>query len=136
MSVFVDTNILVYAHDVDADDRHQRSVDLIRHLWSRPEHPCLSVQVLQELYVNLRRKKIDAEEARQVVENYFAWSVVQNDAALLRAAMGASSRWQISLWDALVVEAARRAGAAELWSEDLNAGQSFDGVQVINPLAR
>lgn len=134
MSVFVDTNILVYAHDADAGDRHQRSAELLRELWSRPEHPWISVQVLQELYVNLRRKMVDPEDAQRVVENYFAWSIVQNDTALLQAAMGSSSRWRVSLWDALIIEAARRAGATQLWTEDLNEGQHFEGVQVINPL--
>jgi predicted nucleic acid-binding protein len=59
--------------------------------------------------------------------------VVVNDHVLLLAAMTASARWQLSLWDALVIEAARSAGAKRVWTEDLNSGQDFGGVQAVNP---
>ena len=134
MSVFVDTNILVYAHDTAAGERHERARRLVEQLWAQSGRPAISMQVIQELYVSLRKKGLAPADAARVASDYFGWSVVVNDGALLRAAMSAADRWTISLWDALIVEAARAAGAAELWSEDLSDGQDFDGVRVVNVL--
>ncbi len=134
MSIFVDTNILMYAHDTQAGERHRIASEKVSQLWARNAAPSLSIQVLQELYVNLVKGKMPHDEARRTVEDYMAWNVVINDAALLVKAMNCKQRWRISLWDALIVEAARRAGATELWTEDLNTGQDFDGVLVVNPL--
>jgi predicted nucleic acid-binding protein len=132
--VFVDTNILVYAHDADAGPRHAAAKEKLKSLWSAPLHPSISVQVLQELYINLVRKGAQPKAARELVLDYFEWDVVPNSAALLQSAMAGAERWKISLWDALIVSAAREAGAGVLWSEDLNEGQDYDGVVVVNPL--
>jgi predicted nucleic acid-binding protein len=134
MSLLVDTNILVYAHDQQAGARHNLARSKIKGLWHIDPFPSISTQVLQELYVNLFRKQLPSDIARRVVENYGMWNVVSIDFGLVCQAMRAAQRWQLSLWDALIVEAARRAGASELWSEDLNAGQDFAGVRVVNPL--
>jgi predicted nucleic acid-binding protein len=132
--VFVDTNVLVYAHDADAGPRHIIAKQKVKTLWSAPLPPSISVQVLQELYVNLVRKGSTSKAARELVADYFAWDVVPNSADLLRAAMSGVERWKISLWDSLVIAAAGEAGAGVLWSEDLNEGQDYDGVVVVNPL--
>jgi predicted nucleic acid-binding protein len=132
--VFVDTNILVYAHDRAAGPKHERAREGVRSLWQRPLPPSLSVQILQELYVNLVRKGAAAKVAREVVLDYMHWSILPNDAGLLREGMIAAERWKISLWDAMIVAAAKRASAAILWTEDLSEGQDYDGVVVINPL--
>lgn len=134
MSIFVDTNILVYAHDAHAGDRHRIANEKILQLWTMDAMPSLSIQVLQELYVNLVRKMVPRDEIYRTVEDYMAWNVVINDSTLLFNSMDCVRRWRISLWDALIVEVARRAGATELWTEDLNAGQDFAGVRVVNPL--
>ncbi len=133
--VFVDTNLLVYAHTRGDDARHARAAALVTALWDRPGEIAVSIQVLQELYVNLLRKgAIAPDAAARIVENYFHWRVIENDRVLLTAAMRLQSRWQLSLWDALVVAAAQRSGAPELWSEDFSAGQDFDGCVVVHPL--
>ena len=132
--VFVDTNILVYAHDADAGPRHAAARDKVKALWDAPLPPSVSVQVLQELYVNLLRKGTRSGAARELVNDYLEWDVVPNSVPLLQAAMLGAERWKISLWDALIVAAASEAGASVLWSEDLNAGQDYDGVVVVNPL--
>jgi predicted nucleic acid-binding protein len=132
--IFVDTNILVYAHDRTAGERHDRAKDLVRRLWDHVPRPSLSIQVLQELYVNLRRKGIAAMEARETVLDYLSWDVQQNDTELLQDAMQAADRWQLSFWDATVIAAARRARARVLWTEDLGDGQEYDGVRAVNPL--
>lgn len=132
--VFIDTNLLVYAHDTDAGDRHSVAKGLVTDLWNRPLAPAISVQVLQELYVNLIRKGIADDAARQTVEDYRVWAVVNNDSQLLMDGIGLRERWQCSFWDALILAAAKRAQASVIWSEDFNTGQIYDGIVVVNPL--
>jgi predicted nucleic acid-binding protein len=132
--VFVDTNILVYAHDRAAGDKHTLAKERIRELWSRHIPPAISVQVLQELYVNLVRKGVGHAEAAETVEDYSTWDVVENDLELLKAGIDSVQRWQTSFWDALILSAAIRSKASILWSEDFNVGQTYDGVLVQNPL--
>jgi predicted nucleic acid-binding protein len=133
-SVFVDTNILVYANDADAGGKHTRAVEVLEQLWSSDLRPTISVQVLQDLYVALLRKSGDACESARVIEELMLWNVVSNSPALLRQGIAVSRRWQISLWDALVVAAAMAAGAKTLLTEDLNHGQDYGGVIAHNPL--
>lgn len=133
--VFVDTNILVYAFDLNAGVRHEQARKLVKGLWNRDRMPAISVQVLQELYVNLVRKGCSATNARERVDAYFAWEVVANDVTILRNAMRIAERYRISLWDAGIVAAARQAGAAIIWSEDLADGQSYEGMKLVNPLS-
>ena len=133
--VFVDTNILVYAHDAKAGLKHRIAKQKIKSLWERDLPPALSVQVLQESCVNFIRKGMAADEAGKFVADYLQWDVIANDTALLLEGLGESRRWKLSLWDALIVAAAKRAKASILWSEDLNAGQDYGGVVVLNPLA-
>jgi len=132
--VFVDTNILVYAHDRDAGEKHRIAMEKVGALWHRALLPSTSVQVLQEFYVTLTRKKVRAPDAREVVTNYLEWDVIDNDRALLLEGMRIKERWLVSFWDALVLAAAKKAKARELWSEDLSAGQVYEGVVVVNPL--
>ena len=78
---FVDTNILVYAHDRSAGVKYERARKLIGDLWTTGEG-VVSTQVLQELCVNLRRKiaqPLPLEEVRRLVEDYLAWEVVTID---------------------------------------------------------
>jgi predicted nucleic acid-binding protein len=133
---FVDTNILLYAHDRSASVKHERARKLIEHLWATGEG-VVSTQVLQELCVNLRKKvsrPLPSEEIRRLVEDYLAWEVVTNDATSVVEALDIEKRFKISYWDALVIHAAWRAGAAVLYSEDLAQAQRYDSLQVVNPL--
>lgn len=134
---FVDTNILVYAHDASAGVRHERARALVERLW-RDRTGVISTQVLQELAVNLRRKSarpLDARSTRELVADYLAWEVVTNDAAAVLAALDLEDRFRISFWDALIIQAAQSSGAAVLYSEDLSDGQTYGPVRVVNPLA-
>lgn len=133
-SVFVDTNILVYAHDRDAGDKYLAAKSALASLWDRPLPPSISIQVLQEFYVNLLRKRVEGGTAREIVLNYLEWDVVENDRALLLEGMRLRDTLHLSFWDALIVAAARTAGAKELWSEDFNPGQDLEGIVVVNPL--
>jgi predicted nucleic acid-binding protein len=132
---FVDTNVLVYAHDRDAGDRHRLAADLVRRLW-RDRAGVLSTQVLQEVYVNVRRKPkrpLSRNEALRLIEDYLRWQVVANTPQSVTEAIRLEARFTISFWDALIVHAAQVSGAEILYTEDLNAGQSYGSVRVVNP---
>jgi predicted nucleic acid-binding protein len=134
---FVDTNILVYAEDRDAGRKHEVARDLIVDLWNSRDG-VLSIQVLQELYVTLTRKvrrPLSAARAAELVREYLAWRVADNDGALLIGAMALQQKGSLSFWDALIVEAANAAGCQRLYSEDLNPGQRFGAVEIVNPFA-
>jgi predicted nucleic acid-binding protein len=133
--LFVDTNVLIYAHDNQADDRHAIAKRLLANLW-RTGSGVLSTQVLQEFYVNVTRKiptPLSSADARQVLHQYSAWPVVTLGPTDVIAASELEERHQISFWDALIVVAARRGGATTLLSEDLSTGQRLAGVRILNP---
>jgi len=133
---FVDTNILLYAHDRSAGFKHQRAQAVIEQLWESG-HGVLSTQVLQELCINLRRKPaqpLPAEEIRPLIEDYCTWEVVLNTPSAVIQALNIELRYKISYWDALIVHAAEQAGADILYSEGLTAGQTYGSVMVVNPL--
>jgi len=135
VEVFVDTNLLYYANTESPDPRHARARQLIEPLWSGPGKAAISVQVLQELHVNLIRKGgLDPAASWRRVSDYLAWKVIDNDRLLLAAAFDVQTRWKLSYWDSLIVAAAQRSGAPLLWSEDLAEGQRYDELRVINPL--
>lgn len=135
--VFVDTNVLIYAHDVGAGERHRVAADLVKRLWEK-RTGVLSTQVLQELWVNVRRKAarpVPRGEALELVKDYRRWEVVVNSAESVVEAIGLEERYDLSFWDALIVQAAQTAGVETLYSEDLNAGQVYGSVQVVDPFA-
>lgn len=132
---FVDTNVLIYAHDVDAGRKHEIAKNLLRTLWSH-RAGILSTQVLQEFYVNATRKirkPLTKPEARSVVDTYAPWCVDGITTSDLAAAFQVEDRARIGFWDALIVAVAARAGARRVVSEDLNAGQSIAGITIHNP---
>jgi predicted nucleic acid-binding protein len=132
---FVDTNILMYAHQMSAGAKHERAKALIEEIW-RDRTGVVSTQVLQELAVNLRRKAgrpLDGKATREIVSDYLTWQVVVNGGESILEAIDLEVRYQISFWDALVVQAAQASGAEVLYSEDLSDGQRYGSVRVINP---
>ena len=132
---FVDTNILMYAHDTAAGEKHARAKALVEDLWES-RSGVISTQVLQELAVNLRRKArkpLDARATREVISDYLAWHVVVNGGDSILEALDVEARYQVSFWDALVIQAAHAAGVEILYSEDLSDGQRYGGVRVQNP---
>lgn len=134
--VFVDTNILVYAHDADAGVKRDRAIEKLRQLWET-DTGRVSVQVLQEFYVNVTRKlttTVARSTAREVVGAYGAWVREPTTAETILRATDIVELAQISFWDALIVAAAEQVGATQLLSEDLNAGQMIAGIKVVNPL--
>ena len=133
---FVDTNILVYAHDLVAGAKNERARVLVENLW-RTGNGVLSTQVLQELCINLRRKAVKpltTEETRSVIEDYADWEIMVNTPNSVIEALTIEARFQVSFWNALIIHAAERSGAAILYSEDLSDGQTYGSVRVVNPL--
>ena len=132
-SKFFDTNILLYAYDLDAPAKRAVALRLVEQAWASPGDTAISVQVLQELHVNLERRGVPRAEAGQILRDYTRWPVVDNTLDLLLAAVDEQARWQLSLWDAVILAAARASGATALITEDFNHGQDYGGVRVINP---
>lgn len=131
---FVDTNILLYAHDRDAGRKHQAASSLLGQLWASGSG-ILSMQVLMEFYVNSTRKMakpLTPLQARTVVETYLPWCV-EPSVADIAAAFQIEQDARINFWDAMIVAAAARSGATRLFSEDLNHNQRIAGVLVVNP---
>lgn len=130
---FLDTNILVYAYDLDARAKRAVALHLLEQGWSALGATAISVQVLQELHVNLEKRGVSREESAQIIRDFSPWPVVDDTLELLHAALDEQTRWKLSLWDALILAAARASGAAELVSEDFNHGQDYGGVRAVNP---
>ena len=134
--VFVDTNILIYAHDKNAGIKRDKAVAVLLDLWNT-KRGALSTQVLQEFYVNVTRKIADPigkQVARDIIERYAVWSVVTIDPNLVLRASRIEEDHQLSFWDALIVAAAEKAEATTILSEDLNSGQRIGTVRIENPL--
>lgn len=130
---FLDTNVLLYAYDIDSPSKRSKARKWVARGWESPGEISISVQVLQELAVNLERRKVPKGEIHQILFDLASWPVVDNTLMLLKLALGEQLRWKISLWDAMILAAARSCGAEELISEDFNHGQDYDGIRAVNP---
>jgi predicted nucleic acid-binding protein len=132
---FVDTNVLIYAHDIQAGRKQEEAARTLGDLWET-RTGVLSTQVLQEFYVNVTRKTptpLKRSTARDIIRQYSVWPVVEPDADMILRASDLEESYQLSFWDAMIVAAARRAGAAKILTEDLNHGETIDGVTIENP---
>jgi predicted nucleic acid-binding protein len=132
---FVDTNVLVYAHDLTAGEKHSRARALVEELWDTREG-CLSVQVLQEFFVTTTRKiprPLDAQAAARVIDDLAHWHMHAPAIGDVLAAIDIHQGAGVSFWDAMILRSAKELGCATLHSEDLNPGQFYQGVQVRNP---
>ena len=134
---FVDTNILIYAHDRSAGEKHAEAAALIEELWESGRG-VLSTQVLQEFCVNLQRRvspPLPQSELKSLVEDYAAWEVVTPTVNSVLQALDLQTRYRISFWDALIIQSAESGGATTLYSEDLSHNQLYGTVRVSNPFA-
>jgi len=134
-NIFLDTNILVYAHDLDAGDKHDVAAKIIYQLWES-KNGVLSTQVLQEFYVTLTKKMpqpLNKVATRKILKKYFSWQVVINDLQIIFQASEIEEDYKISFWDALIVSAAYSKNVATILTEDLNHGQYIEGIFIQNP---
>ena len=132
---FVDTNVLIYAYDTDAGEKHDRARALLEDLWEA-DGGIISTQVLQEFYVNVTRKirtPIRPARARGVLSTYTVWQVEEVNLETILFASELQERYRLSFWDAMIIAAASKGGAETLLTEDLNDGQVIEGVRVRNP---
>jgi predicted nucleic acid-binding protein len=132
---FVDTNILVYAHTPTEANKYNIAKTLLDDLW-QSGLGVLSTQVLQEFCHVLTSKMRPPRSVPEVVKrarNFLDWNIVSGSAEFAIAALEMSKLHQVSYWDALIIGAAQSAQCSVLYTEDLNNGQQFGSVRVVNP---
>ncbi len=132
---FFDTNVLVYLFDNRDPEKKTRAQQIFAEESERGR-AVLSTQVLQEFYWATTRKlatPLLEEVAEQRVRDFCELPLVRVDGPMILAAIARSRRQSFSFWDALILEAALRAGARRLLTEDLQHGQRIGGLTVENP---
>jgi len=135
VKAFVDSNILIYAHDQRAGRKYVRAQEILDVLW-KEKSGVLSTQVLQEFCVDVRRKAlqpISLREVREAVQDFMRWEIVVASPQSLLAALEIEVEYQLSFWDAMIVQAAGSANCEVLYSEDFAHGRKYEGVLVVNP---
>jgi len=133
--IFLDTNILIYAYDVSAGNKHKTAKTIMMDLWDSGRG-IISIQVLQEFFVNITKKvsrPLEIKLAKDIIKDLLKWEVVTIDGESLLEAIELHVRHQYSLWDSMILKAAQKGGAIILLSEDLKDGQTIDGVTIKNP---
>ncbi len=133
--IFVDTNILIYAHDSTAREKYKKASEIIGDLWAN-KTGVISNQALQEFYVNVTGKilkPLSSASARAIIKNYMVWHVELNSPENIVYASEIEERYQLSFWDSLIIAAAAKANASKILTEDLNAGQIIEGILIENP---
>jgi predicted nucleic acid-binding protein len=132
---FVDTNILICAFDLAAGSKRTTAIELLERLWT-DRTGCLSVQVLQEFYVNATRKlTMPAKDAAAQVQRLAKWSVFRPDTEDVLQAIHLHCDRKVSFWDAMILRSAMASGCFLLWSEDLSSEQRWGELIVRNPFA-
>lgn len=132
---FIDTNVLVYAHDLSAGAKHTKANELIQDLW-KSETGCLSVQVLQEFYVSVTQKvlkPLDKIVAARIIRDLSYLRVHSPEPKDVLGAIDLQNQYHISFWDAMVIRSATQLGCQLILSEDLNPGQVYQGIKLVNP---
>ncbi len=133
--VFLDTNILVYAHDISAGEKHKIALEIMENLWDSGLG-ILSTQVLQEFF-SIATKKIpqplSIRSAKEVISVLLAWDVVINDGNSILEAIDIYEQQKYSFWDSLIIQAAIKGNASLLLSEDLPGGKTIEGLKIETP---
>ena len=129
---FIDTNILVYAHDSTSSRKQAIAIELIDRL-SAARTGRLSTQVLLEFFATARKAGLTPAIAADIVDDFSRWSVYTPTGADVSAATRLSIKQTVSIWDALILTSAMRSGCDVLWSEDLQDGRYFGSLRVQNP---
>lgn len=135
VKTFVDTNILLYAYDREAGEKHEKARKAVVELWEN-NGGVLSAQVLEEFYVNVTRKipkPLTKKQGLELISHYLSWDTVSIHGGMVAEAAQLEERAKISFWDALIVVSAQRSGARLLLTEDFQAGRKFGDLAVKNP---
>jgi predicted nucleic acid-binding protein len=130
---FLDTNILLYAYDRNAGEKREKASTIVSEALQSPAGTAISVQVLQEFFVNFTRSGQTAETAARLIDDFSCWTIVPNTFSLFKEGLHLQARWQLSLWDAMILAAAHHSGATTLITEDLNHAQPYGSTTASNP---
>ncbi len=136
--IFTDTNVIIYAYDISAGQKHEIAKGIIMDLWNSGLG-VLSTQVLQEFFVTVTRKikkPLDIQAAKRIVHDLTKWDLVVVDGETILGAIDVHHEYRYSFWDSMVIQAAMTAGATLLLSEDLSDGQTIAGVKIHNPFTQ
>jgi predicted nucleic acid-binding protein len=133
--VFADTNIIVYAYDTSAGEKHREAADVMKRLWNSGRG-ITSTQVLQEFFVTVTKKipePLAIAVARAIVKDLLKWKVVTITGPIILEAIDIREKHNYSFWDSMIIASAAEGGAETLLSEDLADGHAVKGVVVRNP---
>jgi predicted nucleic acid-binding protein len=133
--VFLDTNIIVYAHDRSSGEKNATAKEIMGYLWESKKG-VISVQVLQELFVCVTQKIVNPlqiKNARVILEYLSTWEVVVNDMHITMQAIDLQEKFKFSFWDSMIIQAAVQGQVGILLSEDLPDGQVVMGTKILNP---
>jgi len=134
---FIDTNILVYAHDYTSKEKQEISQKIIIELWEN-NSGVVSTQVLQEFYfvlIQKVRKPLTPAKAKGLIQNYISWDVWVNNEESILQTIDLQQKYKLSFWDSLMVNAAVRSNSKKIITEDLNSGQIIEGVVIESPFS-
>ena len=136
--IFLDTNIIVYAHDRSSGKKNTIAMEIMEYLWEGKKG-VISVQVMQEFYVCVTTKilkPLPLEVARRILEYLLNWDLIINDEYITIKAINLQEKYRFSFWDSLIVQSAIQSQAYTLLSEDLSAGQIIENVKIVNPFVK
>lgn len=131
--IFIDTNLIVYTLDKSNANKQERARTVIREIVD-VHLPVISTQVIKEIYVvAINKMKADPIIVKNIIHNFRNMEIVTNDIELIEQAIDISVISQVSFWDSLIIAAAEKAKCEYIFSEDLNPGQTYRGILVVNP---
>lgn len=133
--IFLDTNVIVYAYDKSAGEKHNKAKKILIDLWESG-FGVISIQVLKEFYVTVTQKipnVLKTEVAEEIISDFLRWEVVVNDGYNILEAISIQRRYRFSFWDSLIIAAAQESGCSLLYTEDLSSGQKIKDLQIKNP---
>jgi len=133
--VFLDTNVIVYAYDNSAGEKHAQAQKILLDLW-KSGLGVISTQVLKEFYVTVTQKipnTLNKENAAGIISDLLSWEVVVNDGYKILQAIAIQQKYCLSFWDALIINSAQESGCSVLYSEDLSSGQKLGSLEIRNP---
>lgn len=134
--IFIDTNLFVYSIDKQELEKQEKARMILKKIIDS-HHPVISTQVIEEFYVAATTKlKADQLIAKNIIHNFRNMEVVNNDLELIEQAIDISVISQLSFWDSLIIAAAEKANCEYVFSENMNTGQTYRGVMVVDPFVR
>ncbi len=136
--IFLDTNVIVYAHDRSSGKKNTIAMEIMEYLWERKKG-VISVQVMQEFYVCVTTKilkPLPLKIAREILEYLLNWDLIINDEYITIKAINLQEKYRFSFWDSLIVQSAIQSQAYTLFSEDLSDGQIIKNVKIVNPFVQ